>query len=105
MSMIKMTVRQCWDLGLWDNYCEYSGCNPYAINEGQINYDDEIEIDSKFEREDKADENVIEFKLCGSVYTGNNKIDLNEFNNEFIYWIESKGWTFCGIITPLEDEE
>lgn len=52
MSMVKMTVEQCWDLGLWDKYCEWSGCNPYAINEGQIEKDTIIEFDSEFKKED-----------------------------------------------------
>lgn len=52
MSFIKMTVRQCKDLGLWDRYCKWSNINPYAVNEGLIYYDDTIEFDSEFKKDD-----------------------------------------------------
>ena len=52
MSNVKMTVKQCMDLNLWNKYCVWSGCNPYAINEGLVNYDDVIEFDSEFKKEE-----------------------------------------------------
>ena len=48
MSKVKMTVRQLTDLGLRDKVFEYLKINPYALNEGQIGYDDVLEFDSEF---------------------------------------------------------
>lgn len=56
MSKISMTVRQIKDLGLWDKVCEYKDINPWAINEGSIEYDDVIEFDTEFKEEDKLKE-------------------------------------------------
>ena len=32
-------------------------------------------------------------------------IDSEKFGQYFSNWIESMGWSFCGIIAPYEDEE
>lgn len=31
---IEITARELLDLGLWGRYCDITGHNPYAINEG-----------------------------------------------------------------------
>jgi hypothetical protein len=73
MSMVKMTVEQCWDLGLWDKYCEWSGCNPYAINEGQIEKDTIIEFDSEFKKEESK-EDIEEKIIYGQEYSRKNTV-------------------------------
>ena len=32
-------------------------------------------------------------------------IDSNKFAQYFSNWIESMGWSFCGVIAPYDDEE
>lgn len=68
-----MTVRQCRDLGLWDNYCEWSGCNPYAINEGQIDNDDIIEFDSEFKKKETV-KDIEEKIIYGQEYGRKNTV-------------------------------
>ncbi|MCK5016469.1 MAG: hypothetical protein KAS32_05285 [Candidatus Peribacteraceae bacterium] len=31
---VNTTARELMDKGLWDKYCELSGMNPWAVNEG-----------------------------------------------------------------------
>ncbi len=33
---VKATVRDIMDVGLWSEYCEATGTNVYAVNEGLI---------------------------------------------------------------------
>ena len=39
------TVNEFLDRGLWDKYCEATGTNPWAINEGLIGGDKVLEFD------------------------------------------------------------
>lgn len=73
MSMVKMTVRQCKDLGLWDKYCEWSNTNSYAINEGLIDYDYIIYFDSEFKKERT---NVVKYNFGDIIQIdyGNNEV-------------------------------
>lgn len=64
MSMIKMTVKQIMELGLWDDVCEYKGINPYAINEGLMEYSDIIEFDTEFKKEKQKEQ-----ELCYIIYS------------------------------------
>lgn len=48
MSKVSMTVKQISDLGLLDKVFNYLGINPYALNEGQIDYSDTLEFDTEF---------------------------------------------------------
>ncbi|MFS1518555.1 hypothetical protein V1503_19140 [Bacillus sp. SCS-151] len=34
----------------------------------------------------------------------NEDVDCDTFTDEFIDWLESKGWEFAGVTKPLEDE-
>lgn len=52
----ELTVRQIVDLGIWSQVCDYKGWNPYCINEGQIDYDEIVEFDSEFKKEEKVQE-------------------------------------------------
>ena len=42
------------------------------------------------------------FDINGSVHVN---VDEDQFNKEFIEWIESKGWAFAGVIKPTEESE
>lgn len=61
MSMVKMTVQQCRDLGLWEDYCKWSGCELNSLSEGKINCEDEIEFDSQFRKKESQED--IESKI------------------------------------------
>lgn len=87
MSIVRMTVQQCRDLGLWDKYCEWSGCSPYAINEGQINSDDKIEFDSEFKKKESQED--IESKIIyGQEYSRKNDVYCIIQKVEFEYKYE-----------------
>lgn len=79
MSMIKMTVRQIMDLGLWDEVCEYKGINPYAINEGLMEDSDIIEFDTEFKKEEPKEQ-----ELCYAVYSYNRET-YQERDVEYVY--------------------
>jgi len=49
--IIKTTPRQLFDLGLWDEYCKDTGTNEWAVNEGLMNYDEEIEWEFPLKRQ------------------------------------------------------
>lgn len=51
MSMVKMTVRQIMDLGLWDKVCDYKGWDHYILKEGRIDSDEFVEFDTEFKKE------------------------------------------------------
>lgn len=51
MAKIEMTVRQIFNLGLWEKVCDYKGWDYYLLNEGIIDYDDTVEFDDQFEKE------------------------------------------------------
>lgn len=42
------------------------------------------------------------FDIQGSIEAD---VDENTFNNEFLKWVESKGWSFVGITKLTEEEE
>lgn len=48
---MKVTVRELFDLGLWERYCQETGTNEWAVNEGLIGYGEEVEwkVKSRFE--------------------------------------------------------
>ena len=46
---------------------------------------------------------VLEFKLEGCVYS-EKEITLDELQEEFMDWCDSKGWEYCGMIVPLENK-
>ena len=50
-------------------------------------------------------DNVLEFQIAGSLYTGDKKVSVDDLSDEFVAFVESKGWQFLGVIGPLEDEE
>ena len=64
MSKVSMTVKQIKELGLLDKVFEYCNINPYALNEGQIDYDDTLEFDTEFKKEEK----VLQNKFSGEVF-------------------------------------
>lgn len=41
---MKITVREIFDMGLWEEFCEITGTNEWAVNEGLVDYDEEMEI-------------------------------------------------------------
>lgn len=84
MSLIKMTVKQIFDLGLWDKVCEYKNINPYALNEGLITYDDVIEFDTEFKTYKKETDNTLEYMITSYDKNG------EERETEIIYTTLSK---------------
>ena len=59
--------------------------------------------DVKMYDEDE-DEETLEFQIAGCLYTGDEPINIDELSDEWIAFVESKGWKFCGTIAPLEEE-
>jgi hypothetical protein len=53
-----MTVKQIFDLGLWDKVCEYKGWNSWCYSEGQIDSDEIVEFDSEFKKLIKELQNI-----------------------------------------------
>lgn len=47
---MKTTAHELLRLGLWDKYCEQTGTNVWAVNEGLLDGDEEIEWEMKDER-------------------------------------------------------
>ncbi len=41
---MKATVREIMEAGLWERVCEIEGINPWAVNEGLMGDDHEIEL-------------------------------------------------------------
>jgi hypothetical protein len=39
---VKVTFRDIFDADLWDEFCDKTGTNPWAINEGLASMDDEV---------------------------------------------------------------
>lgn len=79
MSMVSMTVRQIFDLKLWDKVCKYKGINSYAVNEGLIGYDDIIEFDTEFKKVEESDDKQLCYMICSHDKEG------TERETEFIY--------------------
>lgn len=48
MTMNKLAVTRCIQLGLWDKYCECHGVDNLAINNGDIKYTDNLTLNNKF---------------------------------------------------------
>lgn len=44
-----VTVREIFDKGLWSDFCELTGVNPYALNEGLMMDSDEVELPEKLQ--------------------------------------------------------
>lgn len=44
---IMITANDLMDLGLWTKYCEVEGINHYAVNEGLIDSDELLEVDTE----------------------------------------------------------
>ena len=40
---MKKTINELIDEGLWEEYCEKHGISLYAVNEGQLDGDEEVE--------------------------------------------------------------
>ena len=41
---VSMTAVQILDLGYWEKFCEAKGINPWAMNEGLIDAEEEFEL-------------------------------------------------------------
>ena len=41
---IIVTVRDLFDKGVWMEYCDITGTSEWAVKEGRMNSDDEIEL-------------------------------------------------------------
>ena len=39
-----ITVRELIDMGIWEKVCDMKGINPYALSEGLMSEDEEIEL-------------------------------------------------------------
>lgn len=48
---ISITVRELFDKGLWLDYCKTTGTNEWAVNEGLLGDDDEVELTSEQAKE------------------------------------------------------
>ena len=44
---MKISVRELFTLGLWNKYCEETGTNEWAVNEGLISKDEIVEWEPK----------------------------------------------------------
>src|SRR5690625_312568 len=53
MSKIKMTVKQIFDLGLWEKVCDYKGWEYHIYNEGRISDEELVEFDTNFKKKNK----------------------------------------------------
>ncbi|GAA0116948.1 MULTISPECIES: hypothetical protein [Clostridium] len=50
--MIKLTVRNIMNLGLWGRLCEYKGWDKQIVQNGLISPDTEVEFDDEFLKKD-----------------------------------------------------
>ena len=41
---MKITFREAQQLGIWDKICDLTGINPWAVNEGQLDEHEELEV-------------------------------------------------------------
>lgn len=64
MGMVRMTVKDIMNLGLWDKVCEYKNWNPYIIREGRIDDDEMVEFDSEFKK--KVSSGEYEYTIINS---------------------------------------
>lgn len=44
---------------------------------------------------------ILEFEIRGCIFN-KDEVTLDEFNDAFIEFCDSKGWEFCGISSPLK---
>ena len=44
---MKITPSEALKLGIWEKICELSGLNPWAVNEGLLNENEELEVKVK----------------------------------------------------------
>jgi hypothetical protein len=63
MGLVKMQVRSIMNLGLWDKVCDYKDWNPYILREGRIDYEDWVEFDDEFKKQE--DDTYIYFVYDG----------------------------------------
>lgn len=42
--IITMTANELIDAGYWDEYCEITGTSEWAVNEGRMGGDEEVEV-------------------------------------------------------------
>jgi len=47
---------------------------------------------------------ILEFRLEGCIYS-EKEVTLDELQEEFMDWCDSKGWEHCGMIKPLTFKE
>ena len=40
---MKIKIREIFELGLWERYCKETGTNEWAVNEGLIGNEDDVE--------------------------------------------------------------
>lgn len=75
----------------WNEYCQngYEGC-----------YNKEPENCIRF----MPHEGTNLTDISGTVETPPG-IDSEKFGQYFTNWIESMGWSFCGVIAPYDDED
>lgn len=50
--MIKLTVKNLINLGLWGRLCEYKGWDKHIVSDGLISVDSEVEFDDEFLKKD-----------------------------------------------------
>jgi len=50
MSIMTMTIQQVVDLGLWLKLCEHKGWDIESLNNGRVNYSDEVAFDTKLNK-------------------------------------------------------
>ncbi|WP_461613129.1 hypothetical protein [Clostridium sp. Marseille-QA1073] len=50
--MIKLTVKNLINLGLWGRLCEYKGWDKHIVRDGLISLDSEVEFDDEFLKKD-----------------------------------------------------
>lgn len=67
MAKIELTVKQIMNLGLWTKVCEYKGWSEWIYNEGKIEYNDLVEFDDEFQKEENKPKYIED--LAGSKIT------------------------------------
>lgn len=80
MAEITLTVRQIIDLDLWDKVCEYKGWDPWILNEGRVDENEDVTFDSEFKKEEIKSE----------------RHDLAEFlHKKFCVWNHTNQCRWC----------
>lgn len=42
--IVKVRIKEIFDRGLWNRYCEHTGTNEWAVNEGLIDSSEIVEL-------------------------------------------------------------